>query len=431
MTPSRPAASKRSSQPSASSRSRVRGRELEALRAALEPRAPLRAAARARPRRPSRARTSNAMKLRRDLGRQLVDAALGRMEPHLHRVEVEHAVALDHDLAVERGVRRQQLRRAAAAPGSSAAAAARSATRARSSPPSFSSTPRKPSHFGSYCQSSPVGQLADELGLHRREGDRRVQVGRSLDRLARTDARSCHRRKLLRSRDRASRRRHRPRSRHAARARRAVDLGRGGRRARAASTASASFDASELPGAHRRRGQGLRAGGGRRRRRRRGGSSATSLLARRRGARGAGRTPASTGVDPARVGILVGSAIGGVIGIMEQDDVLRERGPDRVSPYFLPNVLVDSASGQIAISLGLRGPNYAPVSACATGSHAVGEGAEMIRRGDADVDPRRRHRGVHAPADPRRLLRDARPRRRGGGPAARVASVRRDARRAS
>ncbi len=91
------------------------------------------------------------------------------------------------------------------------------------------------------------------------------------------------------------------------------------------------------------------------------------------------------GIDPARAGILVGSAIGGVIGVLEQDAVLRDRGHTRVSPWFLPNVLVDSASGQIAIDLGLRGPNYAPVSACATGSHAVGEGAETIRRGDADV----------------------------------------------
>ena len=91
------------------------------------------------------------------------------------------------------------------------------------------------------------------------------------------------------------------------------------------------------------------------------------------------------GVDPARAGILVGSAIGGVTGVLAQNDVLAERGPSRVSPWFLPNVLVDSASGQIAIDLGLRGPNYAPVSACATGSHAVGEAAELIRRGDADV----------------------------------------------
>jgi 3-oxoacyl-[acyl-carrier-protein] synthase II len=91
------------------------------------------------------------------------------------------------------------------------------------------------------------------------------------------------------------------------------------------------------------------------------------------------------GFDPARTGVVFGSAIGGFLGIMEQHEVLKERGPDRVSPHFLPNVLVDSASGQLAISLGLRGPNYAPVSACATGSHAVGEGAEIIRRGDADV----------------------------------------------
>ncbi len=90
-------------------------------------------------------------------------------------------------------------------------------------------------------------------------------------------------------------------------------------------------------------------------------------------------------IDPARAGILIGSAIGGVTGVLAQNEVLRERGHERVSPWFLPNVLVDSATGQIAIDLGLRGPNYAPVSACATGSHAVGEGAETIRRGDADV----------------------------------------------
>jgi 3-oxoacyl-[acyl-carrier-protein] synthase II len=91
------------------------------------------------------------------------------------------------------------------------------------------------------------------------------------------------------------------------------------------------------------------------------------------------------GFDPTRVGIVFGSAIGGVPGILEQADVLRERGPDRVSPNFLPNVLVDSISGQLAISLGIKGPNYAVVSACATGSHAVGEAAEMIKRGSADA----------------------------------------------
>src|SRR6184192_1292960 len=91
------------------------------------------------------------------------------------------------------------------------------------------------------------------------------------------------------------------------------------------------------------------------------------------------------GYDPMRVGIVFGSAIGGFIGIMKEGEVMRERGPDRVSPYFIPNVLVDAASGQLAISLGIRGPNYAPVSACATGSHAVGEAAELIKRGDADA----------------------------------------------
>jgi 3-oxoacyl-[acyl-carrier-protein] synthase II len=98
---------------------------------------------------------------------------------------------------------------------------------------------------------------------------------------------------------------------------------------------------------------------------------------------------ADAGLDGAyaddRVGILFGTAIGGFIGIMEQAEVLRERGPDRVAPTFLPNVLVDTASGQLAIALGFRGPKYAPVSACATGSTAVGEAAELIKRGDADA----------------------------------------------
>ena len=79
--------------------------------------------------------------------------------------------------------------------------------------------------------------------------------------------------------------------------------------------------------------------------------------------------------SPDRVGILFGTAIGGFNSIVQQHDVLRERGPSRVAPTFLPNVLVDTASGQLAISLGFRGPNYAPVSACATGSTAIGEAA--------------------------------------------------------
>src|SRR6201988_2393263 len=102
--------------------------------------------------------------------------------------------------------------------------------------------------------------------------------------------------------------------------------------------------------------------------------------------REAGADPRLGGAfPPDRVGILFGTAIGGIAGIAEQASVLRERGPDRVAPTFIPNVLVDTASGQLAIALGFRGPNYAPVSACATGSTAVGEAAELIKRGDADA----------------------------------------------
>ena len=90
-------------------------------------------------------------------------------------------------------------------------------------------------------------------------------------------------------------------------------------------------------------------------------------------------------VAPERVGILLGSAIGGLPGIVGQHSVLLERGWDRIAPTFIPSVLVDTASGQVAMALGLRGPNYAPVSACATGSTAVGEAAETIKRGDADL----------------------------------------------
>jgi beta-ketoacyl-acyl-carrier-protein synthase II len=90
-------------------------------------------------------------------------------------------------------------------------------------------------------------------------------------------------------------------------------------------------------------------------------------------------------VDRARVGINDGTTMGGNATISKQQNDFAERGPDRVSPFFIPSVLVDTASGQIAIQLGITGPNFAPVSACATGSTAIGEGAELIRRGQADV----------------------------------------------
>jgi 3-oxoacyl-[acyl-carrier-protein] synthase II len=91
------------------------------------------------------------------------------------------------------------------------------------------------------------------------------------------------------------------------------------------------------------------------------------------------------GFNPERVGIVVGCCIGGFNELMRQHEILKDRGPDRVSPNFLPNILVDSPSGQIAIELGIRGPNYAVVSACATGSHAIGEASELIQHGHADA----------------------------------------------
>src|SRR5258708_8083939 len=95
---------------------------------------------------------------------------------------------------------------------------------------------------------------------------------------------------------------------------------------------------------------------------------------------------ASVVVDaPTRAGVLSGTAIGGFHTMMEQHDIMRDRGWERVAPWFLPQCLPDVASGAIAIQLGLRGHNLAPISACSTGAHAVMEAAELIRRGDADI----------------------------------------------
>jgi 3-oxoacyl-[acyl-carrier-protein] synthase II len=86
-----------------------------------------------------------------------------------------------------------------------------------------------------------------------------------------------------------------------------------------------------------------------------------------------------------RVGAVIGTAAGGVVRVIEQEKVLETRGPDRVAPMFLPYFLPDTASGVLAIHLGLQGPNMAISSACATGTHAIGEALETIRRDDADV----------------------------------------------
>jgi len=86
-----------------------------------------------------------------------------------------------------------------------------------------------------------------------------------------------------------------------------------------------------------------------------------------------------------RVGILIGTGIGGISTFMENVDALRERGPERVSPFLVPMMIADSAAGLLAIRTGARGPNMAIASACATGTNVIGEALEMIRRGAADV----------------------------------------------
>jgi len=86
-----------------------------------------------------------------------------------------------------------------------------------------------------------------------------------------------------------------------------------------------------------------------------------------------------------RVGIVIGTGIGGITTMIENYEVLKERGPERVSPFLIPMMISDSAAGMLAIRTGARGPNLALATACATGSNAVGEAAEMIWRGAADA----------------------------------------------
>ena len=89
--------------------------------------------------------------------------------------------------------------------------------------------------------------------------------------------------------------------------------------------------------------------------------------------------------DGDRVGVIVGSGIGGMYTYESQLKVLAERGPRKVSPFTIPSLIGNMCSGLVAIEYGARGPNFGVVSACATGTHALGEAAHTIRRGDADV----------------------------------------------
>jgi 3-oxoacyl-[acyl-carrier-protein] synthase II len=86
-----------------------------------------------------------------------------------------------------------------------------------------------------------------------------------------------------------------------------------------------------------------------------------------------------------RIGVLIGTGIGGITTLLDQAEVMQERGPDRLSPFLIPMMISDSAAGMIAIRLGARGPNMALATACASGSNAIGEATEIIRRGAADA----------------------------------------------
>ena len=90
-------------------------------------------------------------------------------------------------------------------------------------------------------------------------------------------------------------------------------------------------------------------------------------------------------MDPARAGALVGSGIGGILSILEWHRVLLEKGPSRISPFFIPSLIVNMASGQLSIRYKLKGPNSSVVTACATGNHAIGDAFKIIQRGDADL----------------------------------------------
>src|SRR6476620_2317087 len=89
--------------------------------------------------------------------------------------------------------------------------------------------------------------------------------------------------------------------------------------------------------------------------------------------------------DQDKTGVLIGSGIGGLTGIAETAIVLKERGPRRVSPFFIPGRLINLASGYVSIAHGLKGPNHAVVTACSTGAHAIGDAARLVALGDAEV----------------------------------------------
>ena len=86
-----------------------------------------------------------------------------------------------------------------------------------------------------------------------------------------------------------------------------------------------------------------------------------------------------------RTGVMIGSGIGGLESIVKTDQLMNEKGPRRISPFFIPSALINLISGHVSIRYGFRGPNHAVVTACSTGAHAIGDAARMVALDDADV----------------------------------------------
>jgi 3-oxoacyl-[acyl-carrier-protein] synthase II len=124
---------------------------------------------------------------------------------------------------------------------------------------------------------------------------------------------------------------------------------------------------------------------GRRRARRNGLFALLALEAAHEAVEDSGLVFGGDGIDRERVGVVIGTGIGGVLALLENYDVYNTRGPRRVSPFMVPSLMPNAAAALVAIDFDLKGSSFAISSACATGSHAIGEAAAIIRRGDADV----------------------------------------------
>src|SRR5919206_2341098 len=113
-----------------------------------------------------------------------------------------------------------------------------------------------------------------------------------------------------------------------------------------------------------------------------------AVAAARQAMEDAGLGNGSNGMDPDRIGVIIGSGIGGLKSFEEQHDIYRERGAGKISPFFIPMFIADIAAGIVSMRFNAKGPNYATVSACATSAHAIGDAFRTIQYGDADVRQR-------------------------------------------